>query len=120
MRLLGVLGASGLLLGVAFGAFAAHFLRQNLSESMQQVFETGVRYQIYHSLAILIAAILSQKGSIFFTAGLFYAAGILLFSFSLYLLALSGIKWLGAITPFGGVCFLVGHAVLLIGFLRQY
>jgi len=120
MRFLGVLGASGLFIGVALGAFAAHLLRGTLSESLQHTFETGVRYQIYHSLAILIVALFAEKGSIFTTAGLFYAAGIVLFSFSLYALALSGIKWIGAITPLGGLCFLTGHIVLLIGFLRLY
>jgi uncharacterized membrane protein YgdD (TMEM256/DUF423 family) len=120
MRLLGILGASGLLIGVALGAFAAHMLRGTLSESMQHTFETGVRYQIYHSLAILITALFAEKGSMFSTAGLFYAVGIVLFSFSLYALALSGIKWIGAITPLGGLCFLTGHLLLFIAFLRLY
>jgi uncharacterized membrane protein YgdD (TMEM256/DUF423 family) len=119
MRMLGILGSTGLLLGVALGAFAAHGLKQHLSESAMNTFETGVRYQMYHSLAILIAALFSARtGNLFQTAGYFYVSGILLFSFSLYLLAWSGMKWLGAITPFGGLCFLAGHAILLYAFVK--
>ncbi|PWT89058.1 MAG: DUF423 domain-containing protein [Acidobacteria bacterium] len=118
MKLLGILGSVGLLLGVMLGAFAAHGLRGHLSEQMQIVFETGVRYQMYHSFAVLIAAVLVQRNQNFFLAGIFYAIGIALFSFSLYILALTGIRWLGAITPLGGLSFMIGHALLLIGFLR--
>lgn len=119
MKLLGVLGSLGLFLGVAAGAFAAHALRSHLSESMLNAFETGVRYQIYHSLALLLAAILSERGILFHYAGIFYAVGIVLFCFSLYVLALTGIKWFGMITPIGGLSFLIGHAFLLAGFLRN-
>ena len=118
MRVLGIIGSAGLFLGVALGAFAAHGLKQQLTESAMTTFETGVRYQMYHSLAILIAAFFTNRSSLFQTAGYFYTAGILLFSFSLYLLAWSGMKWLGAITPFGGLCFLAGHALLLIAFVK--
>ena len=119
MRILGILGSSGLLLGVALGAFAAHALKTQLSESALNAFETGVRYQMYHSLAILVAALLSERGSMFQSAGYLYAAGIVLFSFSLYVLAWSGIKWMGAITPLGGLCFLAGHLLMLVGFLKR-
>jgi uncharacterized membrane protein YgdD (TMEM256/DUF423 family) len=118
MRILGMLGGFGLFLGVALGAFGAHGLKQQLSESAMNTFETGVRYQMYHSLAILIAALFSPRSSLFQTAGYFYTAGILLFSFSLYLLAWSGVKWLGAITPFGGLCFLAGHVILIVAFFK--
>lgn len=119
MKLLGMIGSLGLFLGVALGAFAAHSLRNQLAESMQAVFETGVRYQMYHSLAIILAAILSRQSSWFVYAGYFHIAGIVLFSCSLYALALTGIRWLGAITPVGGLCFLTGHLLFLVGFLRM-
>ena len=119
MRILGIIGSLGLLLGVALGAFGAHALRSQLTESALNTFETGVRYQMCHSLAILIAALFVDRNSWFQTAGYLYIAGIVLFSFSLYVLAWSGIKWLGAIIPFGGLCFLAGHILLLIAFLKS-
>lgn len=119
MKLLGMIGSLGLFLGVALGAFAAHSLRGQLTEAMQAVFETGVRYQMYHSLAIVLAAVLSRHSPLFAYAAGLYIAGILLFSCSLYALALTGIRWLGAITPAGGFCFLTGHLLLLVGFFRM-
>jgi uncharacterized membrane protein YgdD (TMEM256/DUF423 family) len=118
MRILGILGSLGLFLGVSLGAFAAHGLKSQWTEAALNTFETGVRYQMYHSLAILLAALLSERIPYFQTAGYLYTAGIILFSFSLYLLAWSGIKWLGAVTPFGGLCFLAGHITMLAGFLK--
>ncbi|HSP05574.1 MAG TPA: DUF423 domain-containing protein [Acidobacteriota bacterium] len=118
MKMLGLIGSAGLFLSVALGAFGAHALRDHLSERMLAVFETGVRYQMFHSLAILAAAILVERNPLFQTAGLFYTAGIFLFSFSLYFLAVTEIRWLGAITPFGGLCFLAGHAVMFYAFLK--
>jgi len=118
MKLFGIAGSVGLLLGVALGAFAAHSLRAHLSDQMQNVFETGVRYQMYHSLALLLVSILAERSYLFQYAGVAYIIGILLFSVSLYVLALSGIKWLGAITPLGGLSFLIGHAMLLYGFIK--
>jgi uncharacterized membrane protein YgdD (TMEM256/DUF423 family) len=117
MRILGMIGSIGLFLGVALGAFGAHALREHLSDRMLSVYETGVRYQIYHSLAILLAALFVERIPLFYTAGMFYAAGIVLFSFSLYLLAVTNTGWLGAITPLGGVCFLIGHAWMFYAFL---
>ena len=119
MRLLGMIGAVGLFLSVALGAFAAHALKSQLTESALNTFETGVRYQMVHSLAILLAAFLSERGQLFQTAGYFYTAGIVLFSFSLYILAWSGIRWLGAITPIGGLCFLAGHLLLFVAFWKS-
>jgi len=119
MKMLGILGSLGLFLGVALGAFGAHALRSQWTESALNTFETGVRYQMYHSLAILVAALLVNRSPLFQTAGLLYAAGIILFCFSLYLLAWSGIRWLGAITPLGGLCFLAGHLTLLFAFWKS-
>ncbi len=119
VRTLGILGSLGLFLGVALGAFAAHGLKSQMTESAMNTFETGVRYQMYHSLAILLAALFSERNSLFQTAGYLHAAGIVLFSFSLYLLAWSGIKWLGAITPLGGLCFLAGHTLMIFAFCKR-
>lgn len=118
MKFFGAAGAVGLLLGVALGAFAAHELRGRISAEMVGVFETGVKYQMYHSLALLAVAFFVERGKMFRYAGVFYIIGIVLFSFSLYALAMTGADALGFITPLGGVSFLAGHAFLLIGFLR--
>ncbi len=102
-------------LGVTFGAFGAHALKSRLSPEMLGVFETGVRYQMYHAFAILIvAALLGQRSGarVLSTAGWLFAAGVLLFSGSLYALALTGTGILGIITPIGGLLFLGGWACL--------
>ena len=104
-------------LGVAFGAFGAHALKARLSADMLAVFETGVRYQMYHAFAILIvAAAIGQLGSarLLVLAGWFFVAGVLLFSGTLYALALTGVGVLGAVTPLGGLLFLAGWACLAI------
>jgi uncharacterized membrane protein YgdD (TMEM256/DUF423 family) len=104
-------------LGVAFGAFGAHGLRARLSPDMLAVFETAVRYQMYHALAILAVGLILGRmdGWLFRTAGWLFTAGIVLFSGSLYALALSGVTTLGAITPIGGLLFLLGWAFLIVG-----
>jgi uncharacterized membrane protein YgdD (TMEM256/DUF423 family) len=102
-------------LGVAFGAFGAHALKKRLSVEMLTVFETGVRYQMYHALAALVvAAAIGHIGNapLLIAAGWFFAAGVLLFSGSLYALALTNTRILGAITPLGGLLFLIGWALL--------
>lgn len=105
-------------LSVAAGAFASHALKAKLTERAIEIFETGARYQMYHALALLLVALLlsrAETASISLTvAGYAFIVGIALFSGSLYALSLSGIKWLGAITPLGGVAFLVGWAMLAI------
>jgi uncharacterized membrane protein YgdD (TMEM256/DUF423 family) len=104
-------------LGVAFGAFGAHALKTRLSADMLAVFETGVRYQMYHAFAVLIvAAAIGQLGSarLLVVAGWSFAAGVLLFSGTLYALAFTGIGVLGAVTPIGGLLFLAGWACLAI------
>ena len=103
-------------LGVGLGAFGAHGLRSRLSPEMLAVFETGVRYHMYHALAILLVAALMGRmgaGRLLPAAGWAFTGGILLFSGSLYVLALTGITVLGAITPLGGLAFLVGWALLI-------
>lgn len=101
-------------LGVGLGAFGAHGLRGRLSPEMLAVFETGVRYEMYHALALLFLAALMPRmdGWLIHAAGWSFTIGIVLFSGSLYLLALTGVRILGAITPLGGVAFILGWAFL--------
>lgn len=105
------LGALFAGLSVAAGAFGAHGLKDQLSPDRLAIFEVGARYQMYHALALLAVAILpaSRPRDI---AGWAFTLGIVVFSGSLYALTLSGLKWLGAITPVGGVAFLVGWGLL--------
>jgi len=115
-RVLLLIGAITGLLAVIAGTFAAHALDSQLSMKAQQIFETGVRYHMYHALAI--AAISSLGGRVSgrwpaIVVG-FFLAGVIIFSGSLYLLAVTGAKWLGMITPIGGVAFLVGWLLLCV------
>ncbi len=112
-------GAVAGLLGVGFGAFGAHGLRERLSPDMLAVFETGVRYHMYHALALLLTAALAPRlpGKAVIAAGWLFVGGIVLFSGSLYLLAVTGVRILGAITPIGGIAFLAGWASLAIAAL---
>ena len=103
-------------LAVALGAFGAHALQARLSPEMLAVFETGVRYQMYHAFALLIVAVaIGNLGAarLLVIAGWLFISGVVLFSGSLYALALTGISTLGAITPAGGVLFLSGWACLV-------
>ena len=100
------LGAINAALAVAAGAFAAHALKERLSVRALEIFETGARYHIYHALAMILAGMLAVRGAS--TAGWIFQAGIVLFSGSLYLLAATDVKILGAITPLGGAAFLAG------------
>jgi len=108
------LGAINGFLAVAFGAFAAHALKNLMSAGLLEVFETGVEYQAMHALALLAVGLLGRDGRsrALKLAGWAFATGILLFSGSLYILALTDIRWLGAITPFGGTAFLLGWGAL--------
>jgi uncharacterized membrane protein YgdD (TMEM256/DUF423 family) len=114
-RLFFLLGSASALLGVAAGAFGAHGLRSRLSPEMLDVWETAVRYQLVHALALLAVAwaVSRWPGTATTAAGWLFVAGTLVFSGSLYGLSLSGIRWLGAITPLGGLAFLAGWACLI-------
>jgi uncharacterized membrane protein YgdD (TMEM256/DUF423 family) len=111
-----LLGAILGFLGVGLGAFGAHGLRGRLSPDMLAVFETGVRYHMYHALALILTSLVMARagGWLVNAAGWCFVGGILLFSGSLYALAISGVTILGAITPIGGLAFLAGWACLAI------
>jgi uncharacterized membrane protein YgdD (TMEM256/DUF423 family) len=111
-----LIGAIAGFLAVGLGAFGAHALRARLSPEMLAVFETGVRYHMYHALAIIATALVMSRMSGFLVvwAGWLFIAGIVLFSGSLYLLAFTGVTVLGAITPLGGLAFLAGWACLAL------
>jgi uncharacterized membrane protein YgdD (TMEM256/DUF423 family) len=115
-RLFAILGAVSAFLAVAAGAFGAHGLRARLSPDLLAVFETGARYQMYHALALFVVAWAAGRwpGPWPARAGWLFLAGTVLFSGSLYALALSGVRWLGAITPLGGVAFLAGWLCLAL------
>ncbi|AWN15024.1 DUF423 domain-containing protein [Salinisphaera sp. LB1] len=109
-------------LAVCLGAFGAHALSSHLSERMQAVWHTAEQYQFYHALALLALALLMRTGltgAAFTTAAWCFIAGTLIFSGSLYLLAGSGVKILGAITPIGGVLLIAGWIALLTGAWRM-
>ncbi len=120
-RLFFALGAASAFLSVAAGAFGAHALRARLDPAALAVFETGARYQMYHALGLLAAAWAAARwpGPWPSRAGWLFLAGTLLFSGSLYALALTGIRWLGAVTPFGGVGFLGGWVCLVMAAIRM-
>jgi uncharacterized membrane protein YgdD (TMEM256/DUF423 family) len=109
-----VLGALSAAISVAAGAFGAHALKARLSPELLAVFETGARYQMFHALGLLAVAWVAQRspGGAAGAAGWLFVAGTVLFSFSLYALALSGVRALGAVTPFGGVAFIAGWLAL--------
>jgi uncharacterized membrane protein YgdD (TMEM256/DUF423 family) len=102
--------------GVALGAFGANFLKARLSTDMLEVFETGVRYHLIHAVALLATAALFGRasGRLLMAAGWLFSGGIVLFSGSLYVLALTGVTTLGIVTPFGGLALLAGWACLLV------
>lgn len=108
------LGALSGLVAVAAGAFGAHALRERLGPELLSVFETGVRYQMYHALALLGCAWAYARWGVapIVWSGWLFALGSVIFSGSLYLLALTGIRWLAAVTPLGGACFLAGWLAL--------
>ena len=116
-----VVAATSAMLAVVLGAFAAHGLKSTLSESMFSVFQTGVQYQFIHSIGIILLVLLYRQQAqvtLVWSAG-FMLAGIVLFSGSLYALALTEIRWFGPITPVGGLCFIIGWATLVVAALKN-
>jgi uncharacterized membrane protein YgdD (TMEM256/DUF423 family) len=103
------------MLAVVFGAFGAHALKGRLDEYALGVFETAVQYHFYHSLALLavgVIALSQPQTTLLKSGGWLFAIGIIVFSGSLYLLSLTGARWLGAVTPLGGLAFIGGWACL--------
>lgn len=105
-------------LSVAAGAFASHALKEKLSERALEIFETAARYQMYHTLALLLVALLLMRAEFpqptLIVTGWLFIVGIAIFSGSLYALSLTGVKLLGAITPLGGAAFIAGWGTLAI------
>jgi uncharacterized membrane protein YgdD (TMEM256/DUF423 family) len=115
------IGGINALIAVALGAFGAHGLEGKLSPDMIAVFETGARYHFYHALGLIVVGLVSAQlpdSALLNASGWLMLAGIVLFSGSLYVLATSGIRWLGAITPFGGTAFIVAWLLLVIAVLK--
>ena len=103
------------MLAVCFGAFGAHALRDRLDDYLMGVFETAVQYHFYHALALLAVGVIAlnqPQTAMLKSAGWLFLTGTIIFSGSLYILALTGTKWLGAITPLGGLAFIAGWACL--------
>ena len=120
IKIILICAAFSAMLSVILGAFAAHGLKSKLSENLLTTFQTGVQYQMYHSLALILLVVLYRQMPqplIMYSAG-FMFAGIILFSGSLYMLALTQIKWFGPITPIGGVCFIIGWALIIAAALK--
>ncbi len=119
-RLFFLVGSISAFIAVVLGAFGAHGLKGRLTPEMLNAFEVGVRYQMYHALALLaVAWALSRWPRAEVTvAGWLFVAGTIIFSGSLYLLSLTGVRWIGAITPIGGVAFLLGWLSLVWGVWR--
>jgi uncharacterized membrane protein YgdD (TMEM256/DUF423 family) len=116
------LGAAAGALGVVLGAFGAHALKARLGADMLSVWQTGVQYHLWHALGIVAVGLLAfhiPGSAPLKWAGWLMLAGIVLFSGSLYILAASGVRWVGAITPFGGGCFITGWLVVAYAVLRD-
>ena len=120
-RAFALAGCFSALIAVAAGAFGAHALRARLAEDLLVVFETAARYQMYHAFALLFVAWATTQwpSTTLFVAGCLFLGGTLLFSGSLYLLALTGTRWWGAVTPVGGLLFLGGWGCLALGVWRR-
>jgi uncharacterized membrane protein YgdD (TMEM256/DUF423 family) len=115
------IGCFSAFIAVAAGAFGAHGLRTRVSPELLATFETGARYQMYHALALLAVAwaYTQRSNSLTVWAGWSFVAGTVLFSGSLYLLTLTGTRLFGAITPIGGILFLVGWALLALSIWQK-
>ncbi|MFQ5652643.1 MAG: DUF423 domain-containing protein [bacterium] len=119
-RLFLAMGAISGFLSVALGAFGAHALKSRLSADSFDIFEVGARYQMYHALALLGVAWACTRwpGTLTTASGWLFVAGTVVFCGSLYVLSLSGLRWLGAVTPIGGLAFLAGWLCLLTAVLK--
>lgn len=120
LKLFIILGSLNAFLTVVLGAFGAHGLKNRLSPEMLDIYQTGVQYHMYHAIGLIFVGMLAQwlSPSALSWAGWTFMIGIVLFSGSLYVLSISGIKWLGAITPLGGLAFLLGWLFIFIAAIR--
>ena len=116
-----IVGAFFSALAVLIGAFGAHGLKSKITPDSLSIFEIGVRYQMYHSLGLILIGLIGYHfpHNLIIYSAYFMLAGIIIFSGSLYLLALLNIKWLGAITPIGGMCFIIGWLLLAFNIYRS-
>jgi len=108
-------------LGIVIGAFGAHGIKSRVTPELLVIFETGVKYQMYHALALIAIGVLLQRVQIpmLATSGWLMIVGTLIFSGSLYVLVLTGVRTWGAVTPIGGLCFLGGWFLFIISFLKK-
>ncbi|MBK6843832.1 MAG: DUF423 domain-containing protein [Gemmatimonadetes bacterium] len=120
-RLFLIIAALSGAVSVGAGAFGAHALRARLEPRLLEVFQTGAQYQMYHALAMVGVAWVASRwpGSLSTASGWLFVAGTVLFSGSLYAMALTGVRALGAITPLGGVCFIAGWVTLAVAVMRE-
>lgn len=121
-KLFMVLGALNAFLSVLFGAFGAHALKTRLTVDMMSVYHTGNQYHFYHALGLLLVGVIATQlpdSALLRSSGWLMQTGIVLFSGSLYVLAISGVRWLGAITPLGGLAFLAAWLLLAMAVWRS-
>jgi len=121
-RILLIIASFSGALAVILGAFGAHGLKARLTPELLAVYQTGVQYHFYHTIALLACGLLVHSGidnNAMRVAGYSFIVGIIIFSGSLYVLAITDIRWLGAITPIGGLAFIVGWIALAIGVMRS-
>jgi uncharacterized membrane protein YgdD (TMEM256/DUF423 family) len=116
-----VVGSINMFLAVALGAFGAHALKGSLPPELTAVYQTGNQYHFYHALGLLAVAFalwIAPASRLIRLSGVFILAGLILFSGSLYVLSLTGQRWIGVITPFGGTAYLAGWLLLAVGVWR--
>lgn len=121
-KLMLLLGSANAGLAVALGAFGAHALKTRLDENMMHVYQTGIQYHFYHALGLLIIGLIAlhlPSSGWLRWSGLLMFAGIFLFSGSLYMLAISNVRWLGMITPIGGTAFIIAWLLLIVALLKH-
>ena len=116
-----IIGSALAALAVTIGAFGAHGLKSRVSADDLVIFETGVRYQMYHSLALILLGLIGVnfQSNIVQLPAILFLAGIIIFSGTLYLIPLTGLRWFGAITPIGGSALILGWIVLLFNLIRS-
>lgn len=121
-RIILLIASALLVFAVILGAFGAHGLKSHLSTEMMQVYKTGVDYHFYHALGLFLVGVLavSMPSNLLNWSAIFLFVGVILFSGSLYVLAVTGIKWLGAITPLGGMSFIIGWILLFLSVWKNF